>query len=228
MVKQTIQPGDKFGRLTVIEQAEPYISPKGHKAERWLCRCDCKKEKIVMRGHLCSGATISCGCYHSDELTKRNTKHGYTYEKLYAIYRGIKCRCFNPHHGDYLLYGARGITMCEKWKNDYCAFRDWAYTNGYKEEILPNGRSKWTIDRIDVNGNYEPLNCRWLTIEEQQNNRRSSYQIEYKGKTQTIAEWAKELGMPYITLHDRVLRHNCDLGKALEKPYKPNSRRKTV
>lgn len=207
--------GQRFGSLTAIEKVEPYISPKGRKCERWLVRCDCGNEKMVMRGHLCSGATISCGCYHSNELAKRNTKHGYAYTKLYAIYRGIKVRCYNSNHGDYQLYGARGIIMCDEWKNDYSTFRDWAYANGYKEETLPNGRSKWTIDRIDSNGNYEPSNCRWTTIQEQQNNRRSSYQIEYNGKTQTIAEWAKEVGIPYNTLHDRILKHGWSIEKAL-------------
>lgn len=220
--------GQRFGRLTVIEQVEPYISPKGHKAIRWLCCCDCGNEKTVTHGHLCSGATISCGCYHSDELTKRNTKHGEASTKLYGIYRGIKIRCYDPNHQDYQRYGQRGIAMCEEWKNDFQAFRDWAYANGYNEEVLPNGRVKWTIDRIDNNGNYCPENCRWITLQEQACNRSSNYRIEYKGKTQTIAEWAKELGMPYITLHDRLLRNNCDLEKALQKPYIPCSRRKTV
>lgn len=207
--------GQRFGKLTVIANAEPYISPKGHKEERWLCRCDCGNEKTVMQGHLRSGATTSCGCYHSNELSQRNTKHGDTHTKLYAIYRGIKVRCYNPHHGDYQQYGARGIVMCDEWKNDYSTFRDWAYANGYIEEALPNGRTKWTIDRIDSNGNYEPTNCRWLTIQQQQNNRRSSYQIEYNGKTQTIAEWAKELGIPYHTLHSRILDYGWSVERAM-------------
>ena len=212
--------GQRFGKLTVIEQAEPYISPKGHKAERWLCRCDCGKVKIVMRGHLCQGLTKSCGCYHSSNLSKRNTKHGYAHEKLYALYRGIITRCNNPNHGDYQNYGAKGIAMCGEWKNDYQAFRDWAYANGYNEEILPNGRSKWTIDRIDVNGNYEPSNCRWITIQEQACNRRSNYPIEFNGKKQTIAEWARELGITYMTLHDRILKFGWSAKRALTEQVK--------
>ena len=220
--------GERFGRLVVIERAEPYISPTGHKCERWLVRCDCGKEKIVMRGHLCGGATVSCGCYHSDEVRKRNTTHGCTNEKLYAIYRGIKVRCYNPHHGDYKKYGGRGISMCDEWRNNYQAFRDWAFQNGYREEILPNGRSKWTIDRIDVNGNYEPSNCRWITIQEQANNKSNTYCIEHNGKKQTIAEWARELGIPYTALHDRILRNNCDFEKAMRTPYKPLRHRKNT
>lgn len=212
--------GQKFGRLTVLREAEPYISPKGHKSQRWFCRCDCGNEKVVMRGHLCDGATISCGCYHSSELTKRNTKHGYANEKLYAIYRGIKCRCYNPHHGDYQRYGAKGVTMCEEWKNDYGVFREWAYASGYKEEVLPNGRSQWTIDRIDVKGNYEPSNCRWITIQAQMNNKSNNYPIEYNGRTHTIAEWAKELGISYMTLHDRILRYGWNIERALTERVK--------
>lgn len=212
--------GQRFCKLTVIGHAEPYISPKGHKAERWLCRCDCGKEKVILRGHLCSGAAISCGCYQAAITSKRNTTHGYTNEKLYALYRGIVARCYNPNHGDYQGYGEKGIKMCDEWKNDYQVFRDWAYANGYKEEILPNGRSKWTIDRIDVNGNYEPSNCRWVTLQAQMNNKSNNYFIEYNGRTQTIAEWAKELGINYHTLHDRLLVHKWSVGKALTKQTK--------
>ena len=210
----------RFGKLTVIGHAEPYISPKGHKAERWLCRCDCGKEKVVLRGHLCSGATISCGCYQAAITSKRNTTHGYTNEKLYDLYRGIVTRCYNPNHEDYQGYGKKGIKMCDEWKNDYQVFRDWAYANGYKEEILPNGRSKWTIDRIDVNGNYEPSNCRWITLQAQMNNKSNNYPIEYNGKTQTIAEWAKELGMTYMTLHDRILKFGWSIERALTEQVK--------
>lgn len=207
--------GQRFGRLIAVAEAEAYISPKGHKTQRWLCRCDCGKEKIVRRQHLCNGATISCGCYLSEILSKRNTTHGEAKSRLYGIYRGIKVRCYNPHHGDYQRYGGRGIAMCKEWKDNFQTFYDWAYANGYKDEVLPNGRSKWTIDRIDSRGNYEPLNCRWITIQEQQNNRTTCYPIEYNGKTQTIAEWAKELGMPYHTLRDRILRYGWSIEMAL-------------
>lgn len=220
--------GQRFGKLTVIAQAELYISPRGHKAERWLCRCDCGKEKIVMRGHLCSGATTSCGCLVSEKTRKRNTTHGLTYTILYRIWRGIISRCNIPSASGYENYGGRGITVCEEWHNDFQAFYEWAYANGYKEEILPNGRSKWTIDRIDVNGNYEPSNCRWITVQGQSNNRRSNYPIEYNGRTQTIAEWAKELGINYHTLHDRLLVHGWSVEKALKTPPEEYRHKKTV
>lgn len=96
---------------------------------------------------------------------------------------------------NYKHYGARGIKMCDDWKNDFMTFYNWAMSNGYKEGL--------TIDRIDVNGNYEPNNCRWVDIKTQSNNKRNNIYLAYGGKTQTLKEWAEELNVNYCTLWRR-------------------------
>lgn len=110
-----------------------------------------------------SGATISCGCYHKDELSKRIKKHGYSETRLYSIWHGMKCRCFTKNHIAYAYYGGRGISICDEWL-DFMKFRKWALLNGYSDNL--------EIDRIDNALGYEPNNCRWVTHAENMKNLR--------------------------------------------------------
>lgn len=119
-------------------------------------------------------------------------------DRLYSIWNGVKTRCYNSNHVHYSDYGGRGIAMCHEWKDDFKTFQDWAFKNGYSEEL--------TLDRIEPNGNYEPSNCRWTTRKEQQNNRRNNIIITYNGKTQTLAQWADEVGINYHKLLIRISR----------------------
>ena len=118
----------------------------------------------------------------------------------------MKNRCNNPSDKRYKDYGGRGITFCKEW-NDFESFRDWASANGYRDDL--------TIDRIDVNGNYEPSNCRWATIEEQANNKRNNLVFTLNGRTQTLAQWCEEYGMNYFTVYRR-LGYGWDISKALD------------
>lgn len=162
--------GRRFGRLTVLKQAG--TSPSGER--RWLCHCDCGKELTVFAGNLRRGRTQSCGCYHKDVLSKGqygklSKKHGGKGTRLYQIWKGMKSRCYCKTSASYCYYGARGIAVCDEWLHDYTKFRDWALSHGY-DESAPRGAC--TIDRIDVNGDYEPSNCRWVDMAEQNKNKR--------------------------------------------------------
>lgn len=118
--------------------------------------------------------------------------------KLYKVWYSMKYRCYNPKSNSFKYYGARGISVCNEWFNDFRAFELWAFSNGYAEGL--------SIDRIDVNGNYCPENCRWSTKIEQCNNMRRNILITYLGKTQTLAQWARELGRQYESLKDSYRR----------------------
>ena len=176
--------GQKFGRLTVIERAEN----KG-KHLLWRCKCDCGEICLAAGTHLKSGSKQSCGCLlreHAKGLSKKvNVTHGLSESRIYRTYISMKQRCYNPNIKSYKDYGGRGITVCAEWLNDFSAFYEWAMANGYADDL--------TIDRKDVNGNYEPSNCRWATRKEQNNNKRNNKEITYKGETHTMAGWIEIL-----------------------------------
>lgn len=128
--------------------------------------------------------------------------------RLWNIYHGMKKRCNNPNCARYKDYGGRGITICIEWQDDFDAFADWAKSNGYDETL--------TIDRIDVNGNYEPSNCRWVSLKEQSRNMRKTVYAEYKGVKKPLIEWCEELGLVYDTIHDRITRRGWSVERAFE------------
>ena len=201
--------GMRFGRLVVINRAK---NTKDRKSQ-WLCRCDCGNETIVCGRYLRSGATKSCGCYHSErthEVGIRNKIHGFSHTRLYRIWNGILRRCNNPKSKRYSDYGGRGITVCEEWASDFMCFRSWALKNGYCDDL--------SLDRKDNDGPYSPENCRWATDYVQANNARSNRLITYKGKTQTMKQWADEYGLNYATLLSRLDRNHWPIEKALLTP----------
>ena len=125
-------------------------------------------------------------------------KHGMSDTRLHKIWMKMRGRCYVVNNDHYKWYGARGITICNEWRDDFKAFYDWSMAHGYRDDL--------TIDRIDVNGNYCPENCRWVTMKEQCNNKRSNVYLEINGVTKNVRQWSEETGVKYATIYMRHKR----------------------
>jgi len=198
----------QFGKLTVINRGEDYITPKGKKYPTWNCICECKNTINVLSSNLLNNTTNSCGCIKEEG---NNTKHNKCYTKLYKIYKNIEQRCYNSNSKGFQYYGKRNIKMCEEWLNSFESFYNWAINNGYKQGL--------TIDRIEVNGNYEPSNCRWVTMKVQNYNRRTTHHLTFNNETHTLEEWSNITGIRTETLQSRLDR-KWDIEKVLTQPIK--------
>lgn len=199
--------GQIFGHLTALYKLNNYHK----KGVYWLCVCECGNLTEVNGKDLRKGNTKSCGCFRG-RYPRNKPSISYSNNKptrLYRIYHNMKSRCYNKNFHKYKNYGARGVTICDEWKDDFQAFYDWAISNGYKDNL--------TIDRIDVNGNYEPNNCRWATNKQQSRNTTKNVYLTYNGKTQIMKDWADELNINYCTLLTRHHRgwsdEECLFGK---------------
>lgn len=181
--------GMRFGRLTVLRQTES--DKKGN--ARWLCKCDCGQEKIVL-GYSLKSRTRSCGCIQKEVTSKRAKKHGLYDTHIYNTWRRMKERCKNPNNKSFKDYGGRGIMIHPDWEEFLC-FYDWSNENGYKEGL--------SIERINVNGNYEPSNCKWIPLDQQRDNKRDTVYIEINGETRIIKEWAQLSGVKESTIRWR-------------------------
>lgn len=187
--------GDRFGRLELIERL------KGGKC---LFACDCGKLTVKSLNAVVTGNTKSCGCYNRELTIMRNKDNAITDNKrLLKCYHHIKDRCYNPNGKGYKNYGARGVVMCDEWLNDFKTFYDWSMANGYKDNL--------TIDRIDVDGNYEPSNCRWVDINTQANNKQNTVYLTLFDVKLPLGYWSKLTGVNSHTLqHRKKLGYNDD------------------
>ena len=205
--------GKKFGRLLVLEETDKRSS---NQTVIWKCKCDCGNIVYIDTSRLTSGNTKSCGCL-SIESSKvpKTIKHGdcnvnSEFHRLYYIWKGMRSRCNNKKGQKYKDYGGRGISVCEEW-NEYINFKNWALSNGYRNNL--------TIDRINVDGNYEPSNCRWSDSITQMNNMRTNTHIEYNNETYTIAELARKYNLKQGTLIKR-LNLGWNIDDALNRPVR--------
>ena len=205
--------GDRYGKLLVLREAES-IYATNQKTPRlirmWVCKCECGNITIVNQNSLRTGNTKSCGCGQIE--VRRAPMCKYPNEKrLRNIAVAMRQRCLNPKTAAYKHYGERGITICDEWLGDdgIDNFCEWALSNGYVDGL--------TLDRINVNGNYEPENCRWVDQKTQMNNTRTNHTLTHNGKTQSIAMWADELDVSAATLYKRILLGWSD-AKTLETP----------
>lgn len=210
----------QFGRLTVIKRTGTHTTPNGGKTPTWLCICECGNCVEVLGSNLRKGNTKSCGCLQKEYAHQQtNTlRHGEEGTRLYKIWQQMKYRCSNsPSNNHYDNYAARGITVCDEWANDYSTFAEWARQNGYSDEL--------TIDRIDVNGNYEPSNCRWATMAEQNRNKTTTFYVTIDGETKCLKDWAREFGIKYSTVQMRIER-GWKVEDALTAPIRSHGRSK--
>ena len=195
--------GKRFGKLIVIRPSD--------KDGYWLCNCDCGKQKIVFDGGLRNGHTRSCGCLKIKATKERSTTHGKSNTKIYRVWRSMIARCEKKNSSAYRNYGARGITVCGEW-HEFMTFYNWAIQNGYKNGL--------TIDRVNNDGNYEPLNCRWLDRKSQCRNTRVNKLITYNGQTRCVSEWAEITGINAAAIFARLNKLGWDAKRALTEPIR--------
>lgn len=207
-----VQVGDVFGNWTVLE-----ILPKTRNYHKMFkCQCKCGTIKEIDGFNIIKGKTTSCGCIRKEVSKQRMTIHGQTNTPLHNVWCGIRERCYNSNCHAYKDYGGRGITMCQEWKDDFMTFYTWAINNGYEYTL--------TIDRIDVNGNYEPSNCRWADKKIQANNKRNNIIITYNNKTQSLKLWCEELNLDYDMIRARWQNPNWKNKSIEEKLFTPNQK----
>jgi hypothetical protein len=180
------------------------VRPTGERIKglvEWLFKCDCGNEITAAGALVRFGSPKSCGCSTEALKAAKVTKHGGAkragHAPEYAVWAGMIQRCTNPADLNYHNYGGRGITVCDRWRESFEAF---------KSDMGPRPSQRHTIDRIDVNGNYEPSNCRWATATEQARNTRSNRRITVGDVTLCVAEWAERSGIPIETVHARLYR----------------------
>ena len=189
--------GDKINSLTMIEP--PFFRNDKIRSRKYAkFKCDCGKEKIIRVDHVISGNSKTCGCVRNQE--PHHTTHNLCHTRVYNIWSKMRDRCYNPNNKTFKNYGGRGIKVCDEWlcRDCFINFFNWAMENGYSDEL--------TIDRINVDGDYEPTNCRWATWEEQENNRSNNHYITINNKTQTLKQWCKELNLRYQKTLNRIIR----------------------
>lgn len=187
--------GDKYGRLTVL-----YRSNKRGSCGQiyWHCRCDCGNEVDVLGYLLRQGHTKSCGCYNVEMASVSNKTHGMSRTRIHNIWKGMRQRCYCGTNDAYANYGGRGIKVCDEW-SVFENFYNWALANGWKEDS-----TGISIDRIDVNGDYCPENCRWASAVEQANNKRNTLMLTARGETKAINDWARDVGINCKTIRGRL------------------------
>jgi hypothetical protein len=189
--------GQKFSKLTILDYAG--VGRRGIVLVN--CKCDCGKIVAKPCSAVVRGKVKSCGCgliEYKEKFIKEHTTHGLTHTRLYRIYHGMITRCENKNRDDYKRYGARGISVCREWKDDYLSFKEWAINNGYRDDL--------TIERKNVEVGYSPENCCWVDRKGQSRNKENTIYLTYKEIKKPLVEWAEELGISYWTLINRRKR----------------------
>ena len=202
--------GHRYGRITVLSKADQKTSPR-----KWVCRCDCGNTKEINGSSLRRGATTSCGCFHKEN----HTTHGSHGSRLYSIWTNMKRRCYGVNSDQYPEYGARGVIVCDEWKESFSTFQSWAKQNGYADNL--------SIDRIDDAPLYSPSTCRWATDNVQSRNQRprknatSKYRGVYFQKT--IKKWRARIYHNGTQIHLGVFEDELSAALARDAYIKENN-----
>lgn len=200
--------GVQVGRLSVLTFSDPdywYGSEV-----TWICVCSCGNMTLVRGSKLRDGSANSCGCYRKERMVKANYKHGNAsrsgLSREYKVWSGMLDRCYYEHNVGFEHYGGRGISVCDKWKDDFSKF------------LADMGKCPpgYSLERIDVNGNYEPCNCKWIPLSDQQKNMRKTVRIEWNGEVKILADWSKLTGIDHTTIQ-RSIKRGLTLGEIISK-----------
>lgn len=197
--------GKKFGRLNVTNEYTKRRDRNGMVRIYWKCICDCGNEEYANTSALLGGHKQSCGCLQREAARKAKTKYGISRSRIYKILTGMRQRCENPNNSAWEHYGGRGIKVCSEWdnaKDGAINFYNWSMQNGYKDEL--------TIERIDVNGNYCPENCMWVTWKEQHLNTRNTLKVTYNGEIMPLKTACNLTGVNYFTAVTRMKKGLSD------------------
>lgn len=196
----------KYNSLTIIKEVEPKRDSKGHKVRQVECSCDCGNVKVVNLNDVKSGKTKSCGC----KKALSNTSHGMCKTPEYNSWRNMIKRCYNSDHSAYKNYGGRGIKVCDEWKSSFMSF--------YRD--MGKRPERTTLDRIDVNGDYNKENCRWASTKTQNINKRNVKSLSHNGVNRTVREWYEYFEMSkknvkYTTFLSRIVRLGWSLDESV-------------
>lgn len=200
--------GKKFNMLTVVEPHHIHYPKNSDRLLYWLVKCECGNTAVKSSRTIKSGYSKSCGCLQRLATSKARKIHGEADSRLNNMWYNMKKRCYHKNNPKYKNYGARGIKICDEWKNDYVAFSDWAHENGYNDQM--------TIERIDVNGNYEPSNCKWIPMLDQAANRTSNKWVYIDGDKYSPLELEEKYNIPVKTIYARIARG--DKGESVVRP----------
>lgn len=196
-------PGERKNKLTLISRI-----PGGHK---WKCVCDCGNEVVIQ----ISCAQSMCATCSKKQTSIKMTKHGFNkrgrVQAIYTKWINMKNRCNNPKNKSFKYYGGRGISVCKEWSDDFQAFCDWAMKHGYRDDL--------TIERVDVNGNYEPNNCKWIEFKEQGKNTRRNHFVEIDGQVLCVMDWCRKIGMGKSNAYVHAKQQGLTIEEYLTKHY---------
>lgn len=205
--------GCRFGRLFVVEEAEPAIQPSGRARRRWACECVCGSVTVVRGTDLRSGRTSSCGCYRNDQVAAALTTHGEARKGRqspeYLVWAGMISRCEGENNSAFHHYGERGIGVCARWRDSY---------ENFLTDMGRRPTPRHSIERLDVNGDYEPGNCVWATVKQQARNKRTTRFVKYRGRKIPMAEAAELAGVPRKIVAQRIDKLGWDDERALNTP----------